>query len=173
MSLFRKITETVSKGMSTAAEKAQHTVEITRLSAQISSKRKEIEKRYIEIGEAVYGGYAAGDIRPTETKVVSACGEIAAIVKEIEALDERIMQLRNEKTCECGKRVPYETRYCPSCGRKFPEPDLAADPAAGPAEAALSEEGREEAEHASGCPGCGAAMEASAKYCPACGMPRG
>ncbi|WP_276352006.1 zinc-ribbon domain-containing protein [Cohnella caldifontis] len=122
MSLFRKITETVSKGVTTATEKAQMTVEITRLHAQISGKRKEIEKRHMEIGAIVFEGFAAGNGASDEAKVHAICEEIAGILREIDDLEERIMQLRNEKECECGRKVPYDTRFCPSCGHKFPEP---------------------------------------------------
>ncbi|MBW5446816.1 zinc-ribbon domain-containing protein [Cohnella sp. CFH 77786] len=128
MSLFRKITETVSKGVSTATEKAQQTVEITRLHAQVSSKRKEIEKLYATMGEAVFEGYLAKDLSKAESAVIPACEEIVAIRAEIEALEQRIMQLRNEKECVCGKKVPYDTRFCPSCGNPFPEPPVQAEP---------------------------------------------
>jgi len=120
--LFRKITETVSKGVSTATEKAQQTVEITRLHAQISGKRKEIEKRYIEIGELVYESYSKGAGDFSDPKIGTICGEISGFLQEIEGLDERMMQLKGEKECECGRKVPYDSRFCPSCGHKFPEP---------------------------------------------------
>lgn len=130
MSLFRKITETVTKGVSTATEKAQQTVEITRVHAQISGKRKEMEKLFAGIGEAVYGGYKAKDISLAEAKAIPICEEIDRLQSEIESLEERLMQLRNEKECECGKRVTYDTRFCPSCGRPFPDPEPHSDPVA-------------------------------------------
>ncbi|WP_123040951.1 zinc ribbon domain-containing protein [Cohnella candidum] len=140
MSLFRKITETVSKGVSTATEKAQQTVEVTRLHSQISGKRREIEKLYVSMGEAVFRGYLDKDLSRAETKVIPACEEIVAIRGEVEALEERIMQLRNEKECVCGRKVPYDTRFCPSCGHPFPEPAIPA------AEDPLEEFDRQETE---------------------------
>lgn len=122
MSFFKKITETVSKGVSTATEKAQQTVEVTRLHAQISGKRKEIEAIHAEIGAAVFDAYRQKDLSLAESKVIPACEEILVVQGEIEALEERIMQLRNEKECVCGRKVPYDTRFCPSCGHPFPEP---------------------------------------------------
>jgi len=128
MSLFRKITESVSKGVSTATEKAQQTVEITRLHAQISGKRKEAEKLLQSIGETVFEGYQAKDLSQMEAKVSPACEQIVAIQEEIDALEDRILQLRNEKECECGKKVPSDTRFCPDCGHAFPEPEPEPEP---------------------------------------------
>ncbi|SFB20700.1 Double zinc ribbon [Cohnella sp. OV330] len=122
MSFFKKLTETVSKGVSTATEKAQQTVEITKLHSQIAGKRKEIERQYNEIGEAVFKAYVAGDLSKAESEVIPACQVIADKDREIDALEDRIRELRNEKECECGQRVPFQTRFCPACGKPFPEP---------------------------------------------------
>jgi hypothetical protein len=128
MSFFKKITDTVSKGVSTATEKAQQTVEITRLNSQISGKRKEIEKLYADIGESVYSAYRAHDLSLAESKVIPLCEEVTAIHEEIHTLDDRINELRNEKTCVCGQRVTYDVRFCPSCGHPFPDPQPEPEP---------------------------------------------
>ncbi|CAI6054616.1 zinc ribbon domain-containing protein [Cohnella sp. JJ-181] len=122
MSFFKKLTETVSKGVSTATEKAQQTVEITKLHSQIAGKRKEIERQYNEIGEAVYKAFVDGDLSKAEVEVIPACQLIADKGREIDVLEDRIRELRNEKECECGQRVPFQTRFCPACGKPFPEP---------------------------------------------------
>jgi RNA polymerase subunit RPABC4/transcription elongation factor Spt4 len=200
MSLFRKISKTVSKGMSTATEKAQQTVEISRLHSQINGKRKEIEKRYGDIGEAVFDAYLAKDLSLAESSVIPACEEIAAIRYEIDELDQRIMMLRNEKECICGKKVAFDTRFCPSCGHPFPEPPTAPEPKAeeiavqpeepeepdAPAAADWADVGRtlpvyrmeqemepeETAEQAAiVCPSCRTTVDTGSKYCPSCGNP--
>ena len=127
MSLFRKLTETVSKGVSTATEKAQQTVEITRLHAQMAAKRKEIDKLMEEIGRMVYEGYLAGDPLQERARVEGVCEQIRSKYKEITAIENRIMELRNEKECACGKKVAYDARYCPYCGAPFPEPLVVTD----------------------------------------------
>ena len=122
MSLFRKLTETVSKGVSTATEKAQQTVEITRLHAQMAAKRKEIDNLMEEIGRMVYEGYLAGDPLQERARVEGVCEQIRSKYREITAIENRIMELRNEKECACGKKVAYDARFCPYCGTPFPEP---------------------------------------------------
>ncbi len=197
MSLFRKITETVSKGVTTATEKAQQTVEITRLHTQISGKRKDVDKLLHGIGEIVFESYQLNDRSELEEKIKSACEEIVAVQAEIESLEDRILQLRNEKECECGKKVPFDTRYCPSCGHAFPEPEVAADPLIPQSsvsvepirhedldpETALSDAPQHEqadAGTASGptseadaprCAGCGTTLAPNTRFCPSCGQP--
>jgi RNA polymerase subunit RPABC4/transcription elongation factor Spt4 len=198
MDLFRKISETVSKGVSTATEKAQQTVEISRLHSQISGKRKEIDKLFTDLGEAVFDAYLAKDLSLAEPRVIPACEQVAAIRHEIEDLALRIMRIRNEKECVCGKKVPFDTRFCPSCGHRFPEPPVEPEPQAAeplephdegeaPAAADWSDVGRAlplyrtEEEHleaghnvqaSSVCQACGMTVDASSRYCPSCGTPK-
>jgi hypothetical protein len=188
MSFFKKLTETVSKGVSTATEKAQQTVEITRLNSQISSKRKEIDKIFTSIGASVYEAYLEHDLSNAESKVIPGCEEITDIRGEIAVLDGRIKTIRNEKECVCGKRVHYDTRFCPSCGHPFPEPEVVeespvqvdpyvpADSSAdlGPVAPADTEE--EEfppslpVDNRQICKSCGTPLYADSYYCPSCGQ---
>lgn len=146
MSFFKKLTETVSKGVSSATEKAQQTVEITKLHSQISGKRKEIDRKYAEIGEAVYKAYLSGDLSAAEVDVIPACQQVADRERDIDALEDRIRELRNEKECECGQRVPFQTRFCPACGKPFPE--QAPPPAVAEGELSVLQETPTDAERA-------------------------
>lgn len=175
MSFLKKLTETVSKGVSTATEKAQQTVEITKLHTQISGKRKEIDKRFAHIGEAVFEAYLKKDLSLAEGMVIPECEAIASIRKEIAGLEDRIRELRNEKDCECGQTVPYDTKFCPSCGNKFPEPvpvpvevlpDTEEEKAAEEAESVVVDV---EVNHV--CEGCGSALQPESRFCPDCGRP--
>ncbi|MCC3373352.1 zinc ribbon domain-containing protein [Cohnella sp. REN36] len=194
MSFFKKFTETVSKGVSTATEKAQQTVEITKIHSQISGKKKEIEKRFSDIGEAVYEAYLQHDLSRAEGEIIPACEEIARIRREIGGLEDRIRALRNEKECACGQKVPFDTRFCPSCGSPFAEP-VPEEPA--PAEEATDEESltaadkaedvapadplaveaseepssEPEAEPVHLCAACSAELPEDARFCQTCGEP--
>ncbi|MBB6673398.1 zinc ribbon domain-containing protein [Cohnella nanjingensis] len=193
MSFFKKFTETVSKGVTTATEKAQQTVEITKIHSQISGKRKEIEKRFSDIGEAVYEAYLQHDLSRAEGVIIPACEEIAGFRREITGLEDRIRALRNEKECSCGQKVPFDTRFCPACGSPFadpvpPEPVATADPLApsesvadAAAEAAdadptaerveLEEAPESEADVVRLCAECGAELPEDARFCQTCGHP--
>jgi hypothetical protein len=183
MSFLKKFTETVSKGVSTATEKAQQTVEITKLHTQISGKRKDIDKRFAHIGEAVYNAYLAKDLSQAESQIIPECEAISGIRKDIEALEDRIRELRNEKECVCGNTVSYDTKFCPSCGHKFdpvPVPAVPVDNIPAESEVVDAEETvgapdldpEPEAETATAfCSNCGAELAPGAKFCPSCGTP--
>ncbi|MBM7567292.1 zinc ribbon domain-containing protein [Paenibacillus sacheonensis] len=150
MSFFDK----VKQGASDAAKKAQQTVEITKLKAQISGKEKDIEKLCVQIGTAVYRGHQAGNIAANEQEVIDCCRQADELQAEIRMLEERIKMTRNEKTCTCGKVVALDAKFCPDCG------------------AALAEEPR--AENTVGeivviCNQCHTENELNAKFCVSCG----
>ncbi|SEO13814.1 zinc ribbon domain-containing protein [Paenibacillus sp. OV219] len=117
MSFFDK----VKQGASDAAKKAQQTVEITKLKAQIGSKEKEIEKLYTAIGAAVYRGHQIQDFAVTEQEVGNACHQVDELSGEIGIIEERIKAIRFEKTCTCGKVVALDAKFCPDCGSSLGE----------------------------------------------------
>lgn len=117
MSFFDK----VKQGASDAAKKAQQTVEITKLKAQISGKEKEIDKLYTAIGAAVYRGHQEKDFAITEQEVANACLQVDELNVEIGLIEERIKAIRFEKTCTCGKVVALDAKFCPDCGSSLAE----------------------------------------------------
>ncbi|WP_158629941.1 zinc ribbon domain-containing protein [Cohnella sp. AR92] len=180
MSFLKKFTETVSKGVSTATEKAQQTVEITKLHSQISGKRKEIDKRFARIGEAVYQAYLEKDLRKAESQAIPECEAISGIRQDIEALEDRIRELRNEKECVCGNTVSFDTKFCPTCGHKFdiPEPKpVAAVPVSEiPEDSEIVEAIVEDPVPAAKttvayCGNCGEELKGELRFCPNCGHP--
>jgi hypothetical protein len=106
-------------GASRAAEKAQRTVEMTKTAAQIAAKRKQIRALHGQIGAAVYEAYKRGDFTSAKTEVELLAEHIGMLEREIGALELELQRLNREKTCACGKSVPFDARFCPECGRKF------------------------------------------------------
>ncbi|WP_219835784.1 zinc ribbon domain-containing protein [Paenibacillus sp. R14(2021)] len=150
MSFFDK----VKQGASDAAKKAQQTVEITKLKAQISGKEKDIERIYTQIGTAIYRGHQAGDIAGTEELVAESCRQADELNNEIHLIEERIKAIRFEKTCTCGKVVALDAKFCPDCG------------------SALAEEPKVETtvgEIVVICNQCQTENELNAKFCVSCG----
>ncbi|WP_256757125.1 zinc ribbon domain-containing protein [Cohnella sp. WQ 127256] len=187
MSFFKKISDTVSKGVTSATEKAQQTVEITKLNSQISSKRKEIDKIFATIGESVYEGYLAHDLSLAESKVYPQCNEITNIRDEIAALNDRIKAIRNEKDCVCGKRLPEDTRFCSSCGHRFPDPEPEPEPVstdessidvesyvtddtASSEDAEMADVVKAHVDTRQICKSCSTPLYADSHFCPACGQ---
>jgi len=157
VSFFQKIKESAMN----AADKAQQTVEITRIHTRISSKEKEIADHYKEMGKCVFDAYVAGDPSAAEAKIAECAGKVLEIQKEIAALKHKIMEIKNEKPCECGTTAPFEALFCPSCGRKFET--VAKEPQA----LALAE--GPATRH---CTVCGGELETGDKFCVHCGAPQ-
>ncbi|MFS0723932.1 double zinc ribbon domain-containing protein [Paenibacillus sp. 1P07SE] len=117
MSFFNK----VKQGASEAAKKAQQTMEITKLKSQISSKEKEMDKIQLKIGKSVYRAFTAGDLAQSETEVLDYCEELVLLQQDIEVIEDKIKNMKSEKSCSCGKVVPIDLKFCPECGKRFPE----------------------------------------------------
>lgn len=117
MGFFDKLKEGASK----AADKAKDSVEVVRINSQIAAKRKEIEKCYMQIGEVVFRAYVANELTSIDQSIVSTSDMILSLQRDIVELEEKIKIIREEKDCVCGKLVPLESRFCPSCGHKFEE----------------------------------------------------
>jgi len=150
----------LKKGVTEAQTKVTVTVEVNRLRMQISSKKKDIESEYRRIGEAYFANFTGTEKKDIEPLLNSHCENIVAIQKEIREIEEKIKEINNEKSCECGKIVPRETKFCPSCGHKFEdEPAAALEQETGAAEETIR------------CSSCNTEMEADAKFCPSCGTP--
>jgi len=115
MSLFDRM----KQGASEAARKVEQTVEITRLKAQISSREKEKDRLFGRIGEALYGAYTAGDLSRSEAEVMDYCAQLSELDADIAQINEKIKNIKLEKTCACGKVVPADAKFCPDCGRRF------------------------------------------------------
>lgn len=161
MSFFKKMQEGAAK----AAEKAKETIEINRLHAQISSKRKEVDMVCQKIGESIYQSYQGGDMSKAEASVLAMCAQIDQLHQEIVSIEGKIKDVKNEKDCVCGRTVPVETRFCSSCGHKF-EPEAQVQD-----EEAAEIEPETEAGIAIECVVCHAELEPEAQFCGNCGAP--
>ena len=118
MSFFDKM----KQGASDAAKKAQQTVEFTKLRAQISAKEKDMDKLFHQIGAAIFHSHQQGNVADSEEEVMGCCQQLDDLHQEIIFTEERIKNIKFEKTCPtCSKVVPLNARFCPDCGTQFPE----------------------------------------------------
>jgi membrane protease subunit (stomatin/prohibitin family) len=149
MSFFDKM----KQGASEAAKKAQQTVETTKLRVQISSKEKELEKAYKQIGEAVYQAYTSGNWKQAE--VVTYCEHIGILYQDIQSIEMKIKHAKQVKECRCGTMVASNVKFCPGCGFAFPD---------------THQEEAAAAEVYPICHVCRTPNEAAAKFCSHCGI---
>ncbi|WP_165921099.1 zinc ribbon domain-containing protein [Paenibacillus albiflavus] len=151
---FDKIKQSATK----VTDKAQQTIELSKLTSQISAKKKEIDKLLHLIGGEAYHAFSNEDLMQAEPRIAQFSKEIKAIQEEIELLEIKVKELKNEKECTCGKVVPLDTKFCPVCGNKFEPQITSVDVIPEGTEVVVSE-----------CPVCHAALQPDAKFCESCG----
>ena len=115
MGFFDKI----KVGAGKAADLAKETVEITRLNTQISTKKREIDKNFSRIGELTFGAFQINDLATVENQITGICQDTLSLKSDIQNLELKIKEVKNEKTCICGKTIAFNALFCPSCGHKF------------------------------------------------------
>ncbi|BFH62296.1 MULTISPECIES: zinc ribbon domain-containing protein [Paenibacillus] len=149
----------LKQGVSDAGKKAQQTVESTTLKFQVSSKEKEIEKNYTEIGRIVYRSLETQSSFVPGAEFEKYQEAIITLEKEIEELNRKIQLLQNLKECGCGKMLQADASYCPFCGQQFQT--IVVQPAA--VQAGHSEK-------AIFCPKCGESATLGDHFCRGCGF---
>ena len=170
MSLFNKLTQ----GVSEASNKAKNTIETSKLKNQISKNQEEINQPYLGIGKEVFGLLRANQPLTTES-VETYITKIEYLINHNKELEKEIKAIWNEKECECGKIIPLDAKFCPSCGYKFPhlnEQALIKEETAktillGEENVTLTETDMQIEAHI--CKNCDADLETDTKYCGVCG----
>jgi len=148
----------IKQGATKVSDKAQQTVELTQLSSQISSRKKDIDKLLMMIGGEAHHAYCNDAFMLVEPKIAQLSKEILAIQHEIDMLELKIKELKNEKECSCGKIVPFDTKFCPACGNRFEPQIVPVDVIPDNVEVVVMD-----------CPVCHAALKPDAVYCENCG----
>ncbi len=117
---FGDLGKSISRYTQNAVDKTSTFFEATKISAQISTEQKEIDKLYQKIGETVY--------RRAESRQMQLDDDLAAFVEEIRSHREQISSRRKDladvkgkKVCpSCGELIPREVAFCPKCGAPSP-----------------------------------------------------
>ncbi|MBP1155014.1 MULTISPECIES: zinc ribbon domain-containing protein [unclassified Paenibacillus] len=109
----------LKQGASRAADKAQQAIEVTKISAQIHSKRKQLDQNIYQIGLEVYEAYKSADLSMAEKSVRMYSQENQALEVQIRELEEQIRLLKHEKRCACGLSVPEQAKFCTDCGARL------------------------------------------------------
>ena len=121
MSVLDNITRKVTDTAKAAAKKSGSVVEITKLNLSISAEEEKIRKIYTEMGKQLYEDYIEGKM-PGE-KLLAQCVKIDEIIKGINEMRDKILELKNIKACpNCGMELDVEMEYCYKCGKKQDEP---------------------------------------------------
>jgi len=149
----KKVGDVAEKTYKTVADKSNQMIKSAKLRIQVSDLEQEIEIMYADMGKRIYEIYKNGEVVEGFEK---DCKKIEKIYKDIVALDEKSLYIKNLRKCSnCGEIIEIENNFCPACGekqKKIKEPKLE----------------KEKADIKS-CSECGTEHGVDVKYCTKCG----
>lgn len=109
----------IKDGASRVSEKAQSSVEVSKLNGQISDIEHEMQVEFLKMGKLFYEGYRSRDMSVAEGQMIELARGCNKLQEQIEGVRSRIAELRNERLCACGQIVAMDANFCPHCGRKL------------------------------------------------------
>lgn len=150
-------------GLNQVKDKAQQTVEVTRISAQIAGKKKDKTAQYTLLGELVHEAYINQKLAEQMHHIESLSQAIQRLEGEIAALEKQLRKAKGEKICACGAVITQESRFCNHCGQAMPLEPTEIIPA--------SRSRRDDPAIVVNCPQCGALLNGDLENCVLCGGP--
>lgn len=112
----KKVGDVAEKTYKTVADKSNQMIKSVKLKIQVSDLEQEIDIMYNDIGRKTYEKYKSGEAVEGFEK---DCKKIEKMYKEIIALDEKSLYIKNLRKCvNCGEVIEIENKFCPSCGEK-------------------------------------------------------
>lgn len=119
MDYINKAIDVITKTGNEVSQKAKGTAEVAKLKNKIMTTQNSIKGIYAEIGKYVYENLREDAPEEIAEKMV----KIDAAMEEVAKCKDAILKLKGVQNCEqCGKEVPADFAFCPSCGNKMPEP---------------------------------------------------
>ncbi len=123
--------------------------EVTKINSTISSKNREIDRLYQELGRQYFAQYGNSPDAPFSDLTAT----IRTRKEELDQLNNQVNMLKGMAPCpNCGAPVPAGSQFCSACGAQQPAPAAPQTP-----------------DGSVFCPNCGAAMPEGTKFCARCG----
>ncbi len=113
---FGDLGKSISKYTQTAVDKANVVFESTKITAQISTENREIEKLYQKIGEIVVRRAADGTM-DLDSELKNCVEEIQTHNSQILTYKKQLADVKGMKICpSCKELIPKNVAFCPKCG---------------------------------------------------------
>lgn len=151
MDFFNDLGKKFSHAARSVQERTREGSETSRLAANLSAARAELDSRLTELGRAYYEHVANAGAEVDDSLICAVRESVA----RIEALSAQRDRARAQTRCPiCGSAQSEDARFCSNCGRPLSEPS----PQVG-----------KDTQDGQYCEQCGAMREGEARFCPICG----
>lgn len=111
--IIEKVKNAVSETTRKAVKLSNEAIDYTKIKLRISDLKSQLDDKYAAIGMAVYEGSG-------EEEIDTICEEISSLRDEIEELNLRLSEYKNQKSCsECGTLCEKDDDFCRKCGKEF------------------------------------------------------
>jgi len=111
--IIEKVKNAVSTTTRKAVKLSNEAIDYTKIKLKISDLKSQLDEKYAAIGLAVYEGN-------DEDKIDGICEEISSLRRDIEDLELKLSEYKNQKTCSsCGAVCEKEDEFCRKCGSEF------------------------------------------------------
>lgn len=153
--ISKKVSDVAESTYKTVADKSGKLVEEAKLKLRTNELESDIEKIYVELGEAVYEQYKAG--HDVGKEAAKSCKQVEKMLKEIKKMDTKILYMKNLRVCEnCLDTIGIDNKFCPTCGEKQKA-------------VKIKEDKKEEVVENKVCPECGTVHGLDVNFCTKCG----
>ena len=111
--MFEKFKAIVSSTTKKAVKISGEAIDYTKIKLKITELKSKLDEKYAQIGLAVYEG--------TDTESIDdICDEITTIREEIDTLNAKLSDCKNQKTCPvCNTICEKNDEFCRKCGSEF------------------------------------------------------
>ena len=118
-SKFFEGASSVQEGLKKGKQKFESSQELNDLKGEVNSLQTKRTAYILEIGEDAYSKVRMDKSLslPFTEEVKALDKKIFILLKKIEAMNK----IEGNKTCECGKALTNEDRFCKNCGKKVLE----------------------------------------------------
>ena len=119
-SFFDGLGEALNKTAKVLSDRASSVYESSKIRSKINAEERSVEKMKNDIGDLIFSRYKGGE--KFEGEIGQLCEEINERNHMIAKLESEIAGVHGRKICSfCGKQIPADAVFCPSCGAELPE----------------------------------------------------
>lgn len=113
---FGDLGKSISRVTQQAVNRTGDLFETTKINAQISGEKREIEKLYAKIGAIIYRKVSNGTMEADED-IAAIIDDIRAHAGQLASRRKALAGVKRMRVCPaCGELIATDVAFCPKCG---------------------------------------------------------